>query len=245
MPHAWDVDYSGDCSEPILLERIGYPLQGRAKSVYGLAGKVPLSAFICVPCRKCENCLGRRCHHWRLRAMSETKAAVRTWFGTLTLSPDQHSRVAMACRVEASRNGDDWDTFDQERQFALRHKCISREITLYLKRIRKRGGEGARFVCVAEAHKSGLPHYHMLVHEGDQTALTWRILTEEWRVGFCQWKLVKDTRAAGYVTKYLSKDALARVRASVGYGKETSLDIETLQKRSRAPLTSTSHTLVG
>lgn len=152
--------------------------------------------------------------------MSETRDAVRTWFGTLTLSPDQHHRVAAACRLQASRNGDDFDTFDQERQFALRHKCISREITLYLKRVRKRAGEDLRFVCVAEEHKTGLPHYHLLVHEGQATTLTWRILSEEWRVGFSQWKLVKDTRAAGYVTKYLSKSSKARVRASLDYGKE-------------------------
>lgn len=150
--------------------------------------------------------------------MSETKQAPRTWFGTLTLAPEQHANVAAACRVEARRQGDDFDSFTPERQFALRHKCIGREITLYLKRLRKEAGDGIRFLCVAEAHKTGLPHYHLLVHESEATPVTYRQLANNWRVGFSNWKLVDDPRAAGYVTKYLTKSSMARVRASLDYG---------------------------
>ena len=71
----------------------------------------------------------------------------------------------------------------------------------------------------------------MLIHEKDPTKpLRHAQLKDCWRVGFTNFKLVKETperpleRAAFYVTKYLSKSSLARVRASMGY-KNTSSDI--------------------
>lgn len=220
-PHTWLLRYSGNCSNPKTLERIGYPLQKGAKSVQ-TGAMTPLSAQLEVACRKCDNCLRRRASHWRQRALSETKSAGRTWFGTLTLSAEQHALVAAACRHVSSRNGDDWDTFSPERQFRDRHRCISRELTLYLKRLRKMSAAQIRFCVVVEAHKTGLPHYHILVHETGATHVTYRQLSDCWRVGFTNFKLVRDARAASYVTKYLAKSSKARVRASLDYGQTPS-----------------------
>lgn len=228
-PHSWRANYAGNCQRPITVEKIGRPLLplGKGTHVVRTTDSASLMTLVEyeVPCRQCDNCLRRRAAHWRLRAMAEYRATVgRTWFGSLTLNPEQHSRVTNACRLVASRNGDDFDTFSPEAQFALRDRCIYREIKLYLKRMRTASGASIRFLCVAEAHKNGLPHYHMLVHEADPTPIRHSLLSGQWRVGFSQWKLVTDPRAAAYVTKYLSKSALARVRASAAYGN-TSSDI--------------------
>lgn len=225
-PHSWKSNFAGNCSSPITVLQTGrgtvLTKGGKSLHKVDVTDASTVLHELEVPCRQCENCLRRRAAHWRMRAIAETKAAPRTWFGTLTLSAEQHFRVAAACRLVAARNGDDFDTFGTERQFAARHKVISREITLFLNRLRKQCGAGIRFCCVAEAHKTGLPHYHMLVHESKDTPVTWRALNSQWRVGFSNWKLVEnDTKPVHYVTKYLSKSSIARVRASLDYGNTT------------------------
>lgn len=93
------------------------------------------------------------------------------------------------------------------------------EITKYLKRVRKKSGAPLRYILVAEAHKSGLPHYHMLIHECDPSRqVRHKDLTAAWSWGFTRFKLVETSNTAWYVCKYLSKAQLARVRASVRYG---------------------------
>lgn len=229
QPHSWRVDYAGNgkrpCSEPVTIFLTGRPMK-KGKAIHTVSVDAPESipqlVEMQVPCRKCENCLRRRSAHWRMRAIAVVKQSNRTWFGTLTLNPDQHFRVAAACRIAAARNGDDFDMFPPERQFAERHRCISREITLYLKRLRKYSGAEIKFLCVVEAHKTGLPHYHMLVHEVKAAPhVRHKLLTAQWRVGFSQWKLVTEDRQVSYVTKYLAKSMQARVRASIDYQSTT------------------------
>lgn len=97
------------------------------------------------------------------------------------------------------------------------HKSISAELTKYFKRLRKSGLK-FRYVLVTEAHKDGYPHYHALIHEGFSQIPKSR-LQAEWPYGFTQFKLVKDAKAAYYITKYLVKDARTRIRASGKYGQ--------------------------
>lgn len=157
-------------------------------------------------CNKCENCLRHRRQLWTERAKAEIAASARTWFGTLTLNPEEHSIVGMKCTE---------DTFEN------RHRIVGKYVTDFLKRIRK-GKPPIRFMLVAEAHKlalNGLPHYHMLIHEvGVGEYVHRRELEENWRFGFTKWKLLEDRYAAPYLCKYLSKSAQARVRASLHYG---------------------------
>lgn len=180
----------------------------------------PLTVLMHMPCRHCQNCLRRRARHWRERAMQETAAATRTWFGTLTLSAEAHSHVTMICHANARLGGNVFESLSSSEQFLERHKVISGELTRWLKRVRKESQATLRYILVAEAHKSGLPHYHCLVHEKYTVPVGERTLRRQWTLGFSKWNLVKgeDQREAAYVTKYLSKAALARVRASVRYG---------------------------
>lgn len=145
--------------------------------------------------------------------------AERTWFGTLTLRPERQQFVLDNARMKLARQGLDFDGLSEVEQFRLRHEFVSLELTRWLKRVRKNSEAPLRFCLVAEAHKSGAPHYHVLVHESDPARPVRKsVLCEAWTWGFTRWKLVEDQRAAGYVTKYLSKSALARVRASLKYG---------------------------
>lgn len=172
------------------------------------------------PCRSCESCLKRRSSMWRLRALTETARSARTWFGTLTIAPEHRFLFDCLAGQRLAEKGVQFDLLPPEEKFSERHRQVSRELTLWMKRLRK--DEGAlRFLIVAEAHKSGDPHYHVLVHELDQLRpVRHARLVTHWRLGFQKWNLVQDARQATYLCKYLSKSLSARVRASQAYGGE-------------------------
>lgn len=250
----WDA--SGDCETPQLVE-----LEGRLNAAEKLSAweptehdnivmlqrgyhdpqyrfrdtfphEAPLVVTMEVPCRRCPRCLARRARHWRIRAQEEISAAPRTWFGTMTLRPEEHNRALYAAHLRLSKGGTDFGQLSPCEQFREVHTEIGREVTKWLKRIRKESGARLRYILVAEKHKSGLPHYHMLVHETvGGGSVKERTLRKQWLLGFSLWKLVENHQgAARYVSKYLSKSAEARVRASLRYGSP-SLDIANRVKR--------------
>lgn len=226
MTTRWDI--SGDCENSYELELWARPLKfnGDKWAYYRPGKRAPLRLFLHTRCRKCKCCLRARARLWRLRAMWELPEAQRTWFGTFTLSPAAHFKVAMKCREITRKSGRTFEELPTAEQFKLRHKLISREFTLMFKRLRK-NNKGVRFkyLLVAEAHKSGLPHYHALFHEKRGSApLRYRALKREWRMGFTSFKLASGSDNPTYLCKYLAKDMLARVRASIRYGEGTSLD---------------------
>lgn len=139
--------------------------------------------------------------------------------GTLTLRPGARSIVLARARQRAGVNGDDYDALSPDKRYALMHAVIGRDLTLMMKRMRL-SSDCLRFIIIAEAHKDGWPHYHVLVHEPDPFhRVTWAQLAVVWKLGFSKWKLVTDHKGAVYASKYLGKDMLARVRASVRYGQ--------------------------
>lgn len=221
----WDA--SGTCERPVYRELHVRPGakqyapsdKGRANIVVKPGSQVPITVELNVMCRKCDDCRQRRRALWTARARTECMLAHRTWFGTLTLRPEAHLRMEIEARRRLHRGGTRWDTLDNVDQFRERHAQISRELTLWLKRVRKNSGAALRVLLVAEAHESGLPHYHTLVHEFAGTC-THRDLSNEWTMGFTNFKLMKpgEFRAVTYATKYLAKSALARIRASKNYG---------------------------
>jgi len=94
-------------------------------------------------------------------------------------------------------------------------------VTRYLKRLRKAAtGHPLRYLVCFERHKSGAWHVHMLLHSSENGVLTTRLARKPWTAGFSDAK-VADLRAAGYVTKYVTKDLadessdrVPRIRAS-------------------------------
>jgi hypothetical protein len=195
-------------------------------------------------CRKCPPCLRARAAYWRLRSESEIGGTLgRTWFVTLTLRPEEHFKATLQASLRLQAGGVDFDRLEPSRQFAERDREIQRDVTLYLKRVRKESGAPLRYILVSEAHKSGLPHYHALIHEVDPfRPVSSRTLASQWRLGFSQSRLVAqdaERRSAAYVAKYLSKSAISRVRASQGYGhglKNSQINLpRCLEKKHRDP----------
>ena len=81
---------------------------------------------------------------------------------------------------------------------------------------------------------SGLPHYHLLVHEQAPGATEERVLRQEWStLGFSKFRLVHDERGASYAAKYLAKSTAARVRASKDYGNGFAVPLSDLISKSR------------
>lgn len=156
---------------------------------------------------------------WTARAIAETQAAPRTWFVTLTFRPEQQVRFMNLARARLARQGADFDALPFGEQFSELVRYAGPEVTMFLKRVRKASRKSFRYLCVAEHHKSGLPHYHLLIHELELGDLKHAVLSGQWsRCGFEQTRLVSDVKQAAYLCKYLSKTSVARVRASGGYG---------------------------
>lgn len=126
-----------------------------------------------------------------------------------------------------TRGGVDIELLSNREQFEELCKEFGREVTLWLKRIRKRIQGKLRYLLVFERHKSGLPHAHILVHDMDVNhPVRHADLASEWKLGFTKFKLCEALKTAWYVAKYLSKSVESRVRASLGYGKvQPSFDI--------------------
>lgn len=178
----------------------------------------PCTLEIFAKCRRCAPCLKARSQEWAYRARVELAAAARTWFGTMTLSPSEHWLAS--CRWQAAKAGRTWAELSPSEQFQAEHSVVCQDITRWLKRVRKESGALLRYLLVAEPHKSGLPHYHILIHEvSPALQVGERTLRRQWKLGHSKFKLVEGSAVAGYVSKYLTKDASARVRASVRYGQ--------------------------
>lgn len=211
-----------ECTDPYVIHAIGLPSAHNAVPRYfeGKSNsKVPVSFDS--RCRKCEACLAHRRRLWTARASDELKAAHRTWFATLTIRPEERFRASMhAAALAGSAGHGTWASMSAENQFRYLVKHLNMEIDRFLKRVRKNGAP-FRYLLVSEAHKDGFPHFHLLIHEA-ALPLTKRLLENNWRLGFSQFRLVDsgNTRSAFYVCKYLAKSALTRVRASKRYGRD-------------------------
>lgn len=196
---SWDV--SMGCLKPYEAVLASSPPIGPAAVQAVREGDIRFVSVLS-PCRKCEPCRANRAREWRHRIKMELLASPRTWMCTFTINP--HYRFLFSLKSGS-------------RDFMDSHKVISAELTKYFKRLRKSGLK-FRYVLVTEAHKDGYPHYHALIHEVSAQIPKSR-LQADWPYGFTTFKLVKDTKAAHYITKYLVKDARTRIRASGNYGQ--------------------------
>lgn len=187
-PFEWEWDISGRCESPVRRDIAPRPHRSERKRSYRSSDTVegsflsstlegpsvvtvtpldpgPYCIHLTVKCRKCNRCRKERATMWARKAITEITASNRTWFATFTLRPEEYYRFLAAARSKAANRGRvDFDALAYGEQFALVHEQIGVEITLMLKRMRK-AGHRFRYMFVAEAHKSGVPHYHLLLHE--------------------------------------------------------------------------------
>ena len=94
------------------------------------------------------------------------------------------------------------------------------EFQKFMKRLRKDGAKGVRYLVTGERGTTGGRfHLHALLH-GDRQ-LTQRLVRSNWTQGYSQASLVRSSvRCVRYVSKYLAKQIGEghRVRASLSYG---------------------------
>nr|QXN72784.1 MAG: replication initiator protein [Microvirus sp.] len=209
----------GECTNPVEIALRGLPDETSHK--LGLMTDGVSVAFMFGPCRKCAPCLDARKRLWTARAINEIQVSERTWFATLTLHPS----AAMEFRSKGERDliqrgFSPAEMRPDKLRFRAFANALGPELQLWLKRVRKNSGARIRYFMVCEAHKSGVPHFHALIHERDGQA-TKRTLEAGWRLGFSQFRLIdrSSKKEARYVSKYLSKSALTRIRASRHYGE--------------------------
>ena len=218
MPSLVEWDISGRCERPA--SRMLHARDETKLMTKTLINPGSMSLLLHAPCRKCGPCLLVKRLQWQSRAQTELALSRRTWFATFTMSPEEHYMSWMRiCVEQRKRNCGSLPDFDFLEAYALRCTDFGKLLTKYLKRLRKNNPTiSLRYLLVSEAHKNGYPHFHALLHERSDP-VTHRALTEEWPHGFSTFKLVENAAAGRYVTKYISKDASARVRASLHYGK--------------------------
>lgn len=218
----WDV--SRDCERPVPVTMTSRAT-GLARNISrkGVKGPPMIELNMLTPCRKCPTCLRKRAALWRGRAITEIEASERTWFGTLTCSPERHFWLDTLCASKVGNFGQ----LPWEEKFKHQSAALGIEVTKYLKRVREASGCPFRYLLVTEIHNGertseemkGRPHLHMLLHEFPGSPLRKATLEKQWKLGFTSWRLTKDKEAAWYVSKYISKANDARTRASLGYGK--------------------------
>lgn len=217
------VDYSRDCSNPVFIELTG-SVEAKRTRKHGVhrtvtKGNTPMFMDLTARCRKCPECLAAKRWHWCARALAEFAASDRTWFVTLTLAPVHRAKFEAMTERRLSKGGTRRRDITDARWFAERSQTIGIEITKMLKRIRKNCAipkGGMAYILVTEAHKDGTPHFHLLIHE-KQATITKVEIQGQWPYGFSKVVLADKSRAY-YVTKYVTKNSLARVRASLNYG---------------------------
>lgn len=214
----WDI--GGKCLSPVRVELHGRASEGNIKMVNVTAvDNRPAFVEMDVRCRRCENCLKQRAYMWSNRCRVEWRDAPRTWLATLTLAPEQYARLLSVARVSLARQGCDLEALPEPERWLAVEKFGFEDVQLWLKRIRKATAAPLRYLAVTEAHKSGVPHWHVLLHEQSaEKPLRYKSLKGSWSLGFDSYTLVQDARGASYVAKYLAKELRARVRASLRYG---------------------------
>lgn len=226
----WDI--SGGCEAPIRWVYAGRPAEEGTKYVTVGPGKpAPFYVEIDRPCRRCGHCKKVRANQWTYRAVQEVRAASRTWFCTFTLNPENQLRLTAAARRKCSKSGYDFDGASDAERYSIRCKLLGYEVTKYLKRLRKQSRARFKYLVAFEMHDSEetseeyrqKPHVHMLLHEPDEeNVVRKKLIQGQWAFGYSTAKLTADDLSpAFYISKYISKALLVRVRASQGYGKGT------------------------
>ena len=230
-------DRSHRCVSPWLLDIVG---EGHLREVTPEETWVQMSKVSMLGmCRHCVPCLRFKSWLWSTRGAIEVAASVRSWFGTMTYRPEVY--LLRSYQAE-QRYGRGWSDLSADERGALVLAECGHDLRLFMVQLRAlvsraaaaakgvakrhaRGVTGIRQMAVVEFHKSGVPHFHTLIHERDEMVpVRKRMLDAAWPHGHSKFRLVEDgENAARYVAKYLAKDAVARVRASPRYGQDEAL----------------------
>lgn len=108
--------------------------------------------YINVPCGKCEACIERKSNEWATRIYHEWLVSDTSYFCTLT-----YAEEFLPINVVTLLAG------DREEEHELPSLC-KRDVQLFMKRLRKKLGNGLRFFLGGEyGETDGRPHYHFVI----------------------------------------------------------------------------------
>lgn len=150
----WNVSGNGrlQCQKPVYREYLGADPVGYDYRTDRAQGRINTRSLeLDTRCRRCVPCLEARKLLWRGRARTEIALSSRTWFGTLTLSPDMQNLAMYRARLRLAKSGIQWEQLSREEQFAERVANINPEITKWLKRVRKESSVKTRQLARKEA----------------------------------------------------------------------------------------------
>lgn len=199
------------------------------------------------PCRRCTNCLKRKRAMWAIRAVAENTQATKTYFVTLTVNDVARHQLLCRAMVKATQyvadddgviqgTRDGWPDLSEHEQSWRFFLELGKEVTKYLKRVRKACASTHRlryFMVYEKGTENGREHVHLLVH-ADPVAQSpawddlWWALVSKWKysdivpgipLGIATADQVRDADRGGwYAAKYLADDSHNRARASLRYG---------------------------
>lgn len=179
--------------------------------------------YLDVRCRRCDRCRLMVQYSWLARSAHEQARAKGVWFVTLTFGPVRRREI-FASASAMSENG----ASSTNRLV----RSSGRHVAKFFKLLRKAGFK-FRYIFVAELHRDGFPHWHGVLF--DQVGnLHWESIDKAWSSGFLVAKVVRDANAIRYVTKYIAKAPVGRVRASLNFGLPQDAFLE-LSVRSARP----------
>lgn len=136
---SYDVDH---------LERSGEGFACCTHPAYGRPGDV--TEFIEIPCGKCSGCRLQRSREWANRCMLELEYHKSSYFVTLTYD-EAHVPIHYYS---------DPETGEALPSMSL----VKRDFQLFMKRLRKKFGEGIRFFASGEyGSQTFRPHYHAII----------------------------------------------------------------------------------
>ncbi len=221
------------CDDPISVDRritSREAVKGRTLGATKIRDEISaMEVSVKVPCRKCPKCLQFRQMRWRQAAITEIDQANRTWFITLTFSPQHLSWLLQDARSSEPRDIER-SAYKRVQLFFKRLRKGHMPRNLGVKRliIRRKKDDpplrriGFRYLAVFERGKeNGRVHYHILLHENGTRPLLKMLIEAQWP-SFSSSRLVHSGEAGGtasYVTKYATKSLDMRIRASNLYGQ--------------------------
>jgi len=171
-----------------------------------------------LPCRRCEKCLLFRALRWRDRILEEIAVAPRSWYQTLTFNPGQLMMIELSATKLIPLDLPPDEAADA--RYRAIEQMAHMHVRRYLARLRRHGPRFRYFLVFEKGEETGRLHAHIVLHEVDRP-LSSRLLEGEWPA-ISYPRLVRDDvpgKGASYLTKYLTKSWLQRVRASRFYGE--------------------------
>lgn len=170
--------------------------------------------YIEVECGHCFECRKKKRNQWRLRNFEELRKTKHAIFFTGTLSPKRYEYL---CEHYGFKENEE-------------NLIITKELRLFLERIRKSCGHSIRHWCVTEKGHQNTRRIHLhgifYLPKGMRYKKMLGLLYNNWIGGYCYYGKYVNNKTINYITKYMTKedrdnpDYQAIILCTKGIGKE-------------------------